>query len=69
MMPGVLFLSQAGSHGFVCPAPVYPLAMLTLAILFLIAILTRNERYHGALAIFPVVHLVVYPLTNLQTVR
>ena len=43
--------------------------MATLAILFLIAILTRNERYHGALAIFSVLYLVVYPLTNLQTVQ
>ncbi|HET6941129.1 MAG TPA: hypothetical protein VFH89_03095, partial [Sphingomicrobium sp.] len=48
---------------------VYPVAMSTLAILFLAAILTRNERYHGSLAIFSVMYLVVYPLTNLQTVQ
>jgi hypothetical protein len=48
---------------------VYPVAMSTFAILFVVAILTRNERYHGALAIFSVVYLVVYPLTNLQTVQ
>ena len=48
---------------------VYPVAMSTLVILFVAAILTRNERYHGALAIFSVGYLVVYPLTNLQTVQ
>jgi hypothetical protein len=43
--------------------------MSTLAILFLVAILTRNERYHGAVAICSVAYLVVYPVTNLQTVQ
>jgi hypothetical protein len=47
----------------------YPIAMSTLAILFLVAILTRNERYHGALAISSVFYLVIYPLTNLPTVQ
>jgi hypothetical protein len=48
---------------------IYPVAMSVLAILFMIAILTRNERYHGALAIFSILYLVIYPLTNLQTVQ
>jgi hypothetical protein len=47
----------------------YPAAMATFAILFLIAMRTRSELYHGALAIFSVVYLVVYPLTNLPTVQ
>lgn len=48
---------------------IYPVAMSTLAVLLLIAILTRNERYHGALAIFSVIYLIVYPLTNFRTVQ
>ena len=48
---------------------VYPVAMSTLALLFLVAILTRNERYHGSLAIFSVVYLVVYPFTSFQMVQ
>jgi len=37
--------------------------------LSVLAILTKNERYHGALAIFSILYLVIYPLTNLQTVQ
>jgi hypothetical protein len=47
----------------------YPVLMATLAILFLIAIRTRSERYHGALAIFSIFYLILYPLTNLLTVQ
>jgi hypothetical protein len=47
----------------------YPIAMVAMAILFLIAIRTRNERYHGAFAIFSILYLVAYPLTNFATVQ
>jgi hypothetical protein len=47
----------------------YPVAMATLAILFLVAIRTRNERYHAAIALVSLLYLVIYPLTNLQTVQ
>jgi hypothetical protein len=47
----------------------YPIAMTVLAALFLTAMRTRSERYHGALAIFAIVYLIAYPLTNLLTVQ
>jgi hypothetical protein len=47
----------------------YPTMMATLAILFLIAMRTRSERYHGALAVFAIFYLILYPLTNLLTVQ
>jgi len=47
----------------------YPTLMVMLAIMFLIAIRTRSERYHGALAIFAIIYLILYPLTNLLTVQ
>jgi hypothetical protein len=47
----------------------YPVAMATLAILFVIAMRTRSERYHGALAIFSILYLIIYPLTQLATVQ
>ena len=49
--------------------PVYPIAMASLAILFLIATRTRNERFHGGFALFAIFYLVAYPLTNLATVQ
>jgi hypothetical protein len=47
----------------------YMVAMAALATLFLIAMRTRSERYHGALAIFSILYLIIYPLTNLSTVQ
>jgi hypothetical protein len=47
----------------------YPALMVTLATLFVIAMLTRNERYHGALAVFSTLYLILYPLTNLLTMQ
>ena len=47
----------------------YAIAMATMAALFLIAIRTRNERFHGGFAVFAIVYLIAYPLTNLATVQ
>ena len=43
--------------------------MALLTILFVIAMRTRSERYHGALALFSIFYLILYPLTNLLTVQ
>ena len=47
----------------------YPTLMALLTILFVIAMRTRSERYHGALALFSIFYLILYPLTNLLTVQ
>jgi len=41
--------------------PSYVIAVSTFAALFLIAMRTRSERYHAALAVIAVVYLVAYP--------
>jgi hypothetical protein len=48
---------------------IYPVSMATLALLMLVAIRTRNERYHAAIALISLLYLIVYPLTNLRTVQ
>ena len=49
--------------------PSYPIIMATLASLFLIAIWTRSERFHGVFAAAALAYLLVYPLTNFTTVQ
>jgi hypothetical protein len=41
--------------------PSYVIGIATLSVLLLIAMRTRNERYHGAFAIFAVVYLLAFP--------
>jgi len=41
--------------------PSYPFAIAAVSVLFLIAMFTRSERYHGAFAIFAVGYLIAYP--------
>ena len=45
----------------------YPIGISGLSLLFLIAMRTRNERYHGALAIFSVLYLIAYPWVFFDT--
>ena len=49
--------------------PSYPLIMGTLALLFLIAMRSRSERFHAVFAVASVLYLLIYPLTNFTTVQ
>jgi hypothetical protein len=40
-----------------------------LTTFFIIALRTRNERFHAAFAIFAICWLLIYPLTNFETVQ
>jgi hypothetical protein len=48
--------------------PSYPTVIVILSLLLLIAMRTRNERYHAAFAIFATVYLIAYPLLVFDTV-
>lgn len=48
--------------------PSYPILIAALSALMLIAMWTRNERYHGAFAIFAAADLIAYPLLVFNTV-
>ena len=37
--------------------------------LFVIALRTRNERFHAFFALFAVASLLIYPVTNFDTVQ
>jgi len=58
-----------GMDHFRSLGPSYPIIMATLASLFLIAIWTRSERFHGVFAAASLAYLLVYPLTNFTTVQ
>src|SRR4051794_30684556 len=47
--------------------PAYPIGISILSILFLIAVRTRNERFHGAFATFSVLYLIAYPWVFFDT--
>jgi hypothetical protein len=47
--------------------PSYPIAMASLSLLFLIAMRTRSERFHGAFAIVSVLYLIAYPWVVFDT--
>ena len=49
--------------------PAYVIGIAALSALLLIAMRTRNERYHGAFAIFSVVYLLVFPWIMFHTLR
>ena len=46
----------------------YPVSIIVLSALFLIAMRTRNERFHAAFAIFSVGYLIVYPWVFFDTI-
>jgi hypothetical protein len=58
-----------GAGHFRSLGPSYPWLMATLAILFLIGMRTRNERFHAAFAVGSLAYLLIYPLTNFTTVQ
>ena len=58
-----------GAEHFRSLGPSYPFIMATMAILFLIATRTRNERFHAAFAVASLTYLLIYPLTNFTTVQ
>jgi hypothetical protein len=47
----------------------YPFIMAALAVLFFVAMRTRSERFHAAFAVFSLLYLLLYPLTNFSTVQ
>ena len=61
-------LSKGLDH-FRSLGPQYPIIMATLALLFLITMRTRNERYHAAFAVAALAYVLIYPLTNFTTVQ
>jgi hypothetical protein len=60
-------LSKGLGH-FRSLGPSYVVGIVTLSVLLLIAMRTRNERFHGALAIIAVVYLLAYPWLIFDTV-
>ena len=48
--------------------PSYPIGIVSLSALLLIAMVTRSERYHSAFAIFAVAYLVLFPTFLFYTV-
>ena len=74
---GLLLVGQAvdvadtllkGLDHFRSLGPSYPIAIVTLSVLLLIAMRTRSERFHGAFAIFSVLYLIAYPWLVFDTV-
>lgn len=57
-----------GMSHFRALGPSYLIGIVTLSVLLLIAMRTRSERYHGALAIFSLAWLIVYPWFAFDTV-
>jgi hypothetical protein len=49
--------------------PSYPISIVVVSALLIIAMITRNERFHAAFAIFAVVWLLIYPVMSFDTVQ
>jgi predicted membrane-bound mannosyltransferase len=49
--------------------PSYPILILAVSGLMLIAMRTRNERFHAFFALLAVAALLIYPVTNFETVQ
>jgi hypothetical protein len=58
-----------GVDHFLALGPLYLIGQAVLITLFIIALRTRNERFHAAFAIYGVAWLLIYPLTNFFTVQ
>jgi hypothetical protein len=61
-------LAKGVSH-FIALGPQYLIGQAVLVTLFVIALRTRNERFHAFFAIYAVAWLLIYPLTNFDTVQ
>ena len=75
---GLLLIGQAvdvadtllkGMAHFRSLGPFYPIAIVALSALLLLAMRTRNERFHGGFAIFAVIYLLAYPWLMFDTLR
>jgi hypothetical protein len=58
-----------GLDHFRALGPSYPIIMATLAILFAVGMVTRSERFHGAFAVVALAYLLLYPITNFNTIQ
>jgi hypothetical protein len=58
-----------GMDHFRSLGPSYPIAVVSVSVLLMIAMWTRSERYHGAFAIVSVVYLLAYPWIVFHTLR
>ena len=58
-----------GVGHFLALGPVYLVGQVVMITLFITALRTRNERFHAAFAIYAIAWLLIYPLTNFDTVQ
>lgn len=58
-----------GVGHFLALGPAYLIGQAVLTTLFVIALRTRNERFHAFFAIYAIGWLLIYPVTNFYTVQ
>ena len=58
-----------GADHFASLGMLYIALQVMWTILFLVALRTRNERFHAAFALIAVAALLIYPVTNFDTVQ
>ena len=58
-----------GTGYFWSLGPAYSISIVVVSALLLIAMVTRNERFHAAFGIAAVTWLLIYPVTNFDTVQ
>jgi hypothetical protein len=58
-----------GTAHFLSLGPIYLTGLAVMTLLFIIALLTRNERFHAFFAIGAVGWLMIYPVTNFYTIQ
>ena len=58
-----------GLDHFASLGPLYIGLQVMWTILFVIALRTRNERFHALFALLAVISLLIYPVTNFDTVQ
>jgi hypothetical protein len=61
-------LAKGVGH-FLALGPLYLIGQVVLITLFVTALRTRNERFHAVFAIYAIAWLLIYPLTNFDTVQ
>jgi hypothetical protein len=61
-------LAKGVAH-FLALGPLYLVGQAVLIALFIIALRTRNERFHAFFAIYAVAWLLIYPVTNFYTIQ
>lgn len=58
-----------GTAHFVALGPLYIGLQVLWTVLFLIALRTRNERFHACFVLVAIASLLIYPVTNFDTVQ